>query len=139
MAGSKPAALPLGDTPTEAARARVSYSTPARRISSSDPALERQGRAHPPRVANAANMHEPVPVKRARRRLRKPLERLRHFRIARPHHRLAIVAAARFEKAAYCDEGGISCQFRGLEYLGGADGDARTNNEIPARRQRNGC
>src|SRR5579871_2250585 len=46
-----------------------------------------------------------------------PLERLAHRPHPGPHHGLAVVAPARVKKGAYCDEGRISCQFRGLEYL----------------------
>src|ERR1700728_3584923 len=60
-----------------------------------------------------------------------PLQRFRHFGIARPHHRLAVVAAAGLKKGAYCDEGGITCQFRALEHLPGTDRDTRVDDHVP--------
>ncbi len=69
----------------------------------------------------AANTHEPVPVSRARRELREPVERFRHCGKAPPHDRLAVVATTRQQEIANCDCRGIPCQFRGFEDLGGAD------------------
>src|SRR5580704_3227921 len=64
-----------------------------------------------------------------------PLERIGYLRRARPHDAFAVVAAPRLKKGAYCDEGGISCQFRALEDLPGADADAGIDDDIPGSGQ----
>ena len=141
MAGSKPAALPLGDTPAPVRpranrRARIlqppqlpppkletlvqrrACSGRARRNSSSDPAPA-------PRVAppagrtRARGEHAGAGPGQLRGRLagRATPAASATSGDLRPHHRLAVVPAARLKKGAYCDEGGISCQFRALEYL----------------------
>jgi len=45
---------------------------------------------------------------------------------------LAIVSTARLKKGAYCDDGGISCQFRALEYVLSSHMGPRMNDHIPA-------
>ena len=45
----------------------------------------------------------------------KPIKGFSDLRIAAAHARLAVVAPARGEKAAYCRDGGITCQFSGLK------------------------
>src|SRR5476651_2186582 len=134
MAGSKPAALPLGDTPAKPLMHGGAIQPPR---NESRPAIRHASRNIPSvRLARERGKDARSGSREARpRRLREPLKRLANLRIARAHHRLAIVVAARFQKAAYCDELGISCQFRGLEYLGRSDRDARTDDDIPPRWQ----
>src|SRR6185437_6232485 len=64
-----------------------------------------------------------------------PIERRRHLGRSCTYHRLAVVASTRLKKGAYCDEGGIPCQFRALEYLTGADPDAGIDDDVPGLRQ----
>src|SRR6202140_2195051 len=64
-----------------------------------------------------------------------PRERLGHLRAARAYYRFKDVDGAAFGKGAYCDDGRISCQFRGLEDLSGAHADPGMNHQKPARRQ----
>jgi hypothetical protein len=72
-----------------------------------------------------------------------PIERLGDHRIACPDYWLAYVAGTgghcrhplEGRKAAYCDNGRISCQFRRLEDLCRAHGDLRVHHQIPACRQ----
>src|SRR5262249_52971892 len=66
-----------------------------------------------------------------------PIDRRRHLGQTRAHYRLAIVVPARLKKGAYCDEGGISCQFRALEHLSGADTHTRIDDDVPGFRERN--
>src|SRR5580658_4464995 len=150
MAGSKPAALPLGDTPASASPALVAgahltaagASPPARKLRVHGRAVEPARHVAPPAIGNLRR--EALGFDRARalgeyararqpggRPPRQPLQRLRHFGIARPHHRLAVVAAAGLKKGAYCDEGGITCQFRALEHLPGTDRDTRVDDHVP--------
>ena len=125
MAGSKPAALPLGDTPANLPPHRpYSISMQRRAIHSAgheaapcDPARAPRCRSASAALANAANTHDPRPRQPRRREAPQPLQRRADLRVARAHHRLEVVPATPFEKAAYCDEGRISCQFRGLEYF----------------------
>src|SRR6202521_2305832 len=142
MAGSKPAALPLGDTPASVRPRGKLAGAHLTAASSLPPVLEAfvHGRgvqapshkAHPaignPRrqalgVAGAPACAEdarPGARQARRRKSRQPLERFRHLRCARAHDGLAVVAPTGLKKGAYCDEGRISCQFRALEYLPGA-------------------
>src|ERR1700691_1192234 len=104
-------------------------------------------------------MQEPGPVSRARasesrkkagadhseprrRGFLEPAQRVRHLRVKRAHHWLAIVpaagTAARPKKGAYCDDGGISCQFSVLEHVLGGHGDPRMDHHVPAPRKLNG-
>jgi hypothetical protein len=46
---------------------------------------------------------------------RKPRERRGHLRPACAYYRFKHVDGAAFRNGAYCDDGRISCQFRGLE------------------------
>jgi hypothetical protein len=46
---------------------------------------------------------------------RQPRQRLGHLRPACAYYRFKDVDGAAFRKGAYCDDGRISCQFRGLE------------------------
>src|ERR1700722_2009461 len=64
-----------------------------------------------------------------------PLEGLGHLRVARAYYRFERVNGAAFGKGAYCEDDRISCQFRGLEGLGGAHTATGMNHEKPARRQ----
>ena len=68
------------------------------------------------------------PGESRRREFLEPAQCVRHLRVKRTHHWLAIVPAAgkatRPEKGAYCDDGGISCQFRALEHVLRRHGDA---------------
>src|SRR5580765_3934951 len=69
---------------------------------------------------------------------REPVQGVGDFRGLRPHHRLAVVPASRLKKGAYCDEGGISCQFRALEYPRRAHRDPRVHDDVPGLGQRDG-
>src|SRR5580700_6822533 len=159
MAGSKPAALPLGDTPApqsranRGARARIlsAASTPSPRLE-----LPLQGRgvktprheARPPignlrrEALGLRGRGERAEHARSRaahvRRSRpgEPIERLRDLGRARTHDWLAVVTPARLKKGAYCDERGISCQFRALEDLPGTDTDVWPDDHVPALGQR---
>src|ERR1700733_10583929 len=114
MAGSKPAALPLGDTPTKSLVHGRSIQ-PSR--DKSRPALRHTHR-HLPGSRLACKCCEDARARTGemrRCRLRKPFKRCANFRVTRTNHALAIVVTARLEKAAYCDKRGITCQFRGLE------------------------
>src|ERR1700676_3366625 len=64
-----------------------------------------------------------------------PRQRLGHLRAARAYYRFKDVDGAAFRKGAYCDDGRISCQFRGLEDLCGIYADSGVNHQKPARRQ----
>src|SRR4029077_1620885 len=68
---------------------------------------------------------------------REPIDRRRHLGRACPDYRLAVVAPTRLKKGAYCDEGGISCQFRALEDLPGTDTDPGIDDHVPGLRQAN--
>src|SRR5215831_7082632 len=64
-----------------------------------------------------------------------PVERFRYLGRAGAHHRFAVVTPTRLKKGAYCDERGISCQFRALEHFTGADPDPGINDDVPRHRQ----
>src|ERR1700722_162426 len=64
-----------------------------------------------------------------------PPQRLRHLRPACAYYWFKDVDGVALRKGAYCDDGRISCQFRGLEQLRGTHADARVNHQKPARRQ----
>src|ERR1700722_8843128 len=134
MAGSKPAALPLGDTPAKSLMHGGSIQPPC---DESRPAIRhaRHNVLGGGGACESCKDARPRPRQIRGSRLREPIKRRANFRVARAHHRLAIVVATRFEKAAYCDERGISCQFRGLEYLACADGLPRAYDRIPSLRQ----
>ena len=138
MAGSKPAALPLGDTPLRTRQrpcrrigpARAGCSRPAAsgrgrgpRNPSSAPAAPRAPPARHPRRRIAANTQLPVPVSRAGRDPPEPVERLGAPAGAR--RRTTGSQSLRppaCQETANCDGGGIPCQFRGLKHLRRADG-----------------
>ena len=93
------------------------HSTPAPRNSSSNPA---RAPRRPPRVAALSKLRRCTtrsPSDRAGADCEPANPAPQQLPGSARAHRLAVVAAARFEKAAYCDERRISCQFRGLEYL----------------------
>src|SRR5580698_7304787 len=139
MAGSKPAALPLGDTPA-VNRSAVQSSVP--QTSAMQPQHRMQRRAiqsarnktvpaiwHPRRNAlgllraleggedtRAGTRHARHDRRAVQVELRtQPAKRLGHLGAARAYYRFEHVDGAAFGKGAYCDDGGISCQFRGLE------------------------
>src|SRR5579862_5392581 len=85
------------------------------------------------RGAGKRRVHARAGARQARRsEAAEPVERLAHLRAERAHDTLAVVPAARLKKVAYCDEGGISCQFRALEHRCGAHRDPRVNHQVPA-------
>ena len=154
MAGSKPAALPLGDTPASvrtrgkargrasysrisraarppAARAAATYSGRAPRSSSSGPGRGPPCARHRSPLAHAANTQDPVPVSRA------GANRPSQSSASATAGNLARTTGSQSlrppdsKKARIVMQGGISCQFRALEDLPGArrrprDGSSRT-------------
>src|SRR5580704_3048191 len=161
MAGSKPAALPLGDTPAPAPPRRKAGAGAHLTAASGAPPVwqlfvRRRGvqapcdEAHPPiwdlrretfGLCGAAEHRENAGAGAGHAggcKTRQPVERIGHRRRACPHHRLAVVAAARVKKAAYCDEGRISCQFSALENFAGADTDPWIDDQVPALGQLHG-
>src|SRR6516164_9150149 len=128
MAGSKPAALPLGDTPATLTRAETSAGAHLTAASGPPPAqpellVHRRSVKSPRDEAHPAVGHarrEAFGVRRARARrehagagagkpraalAREPVEGRGHLGGAGPHHRLAVVPPTRLKKGAYCDEG----------------------------------
>src|SRR5690606_7998380 len=107
MAGSKPAALPLGYTPIQpfvhgrCIQPPRHEARPAIRHASGD-ALGVCGRV------KACEDTGTRPRELCARILPEPVERRCHFGETRPHRALAVVPAAGLKKGAYCDEGGIS-------------------------------
>ena len=85
----------------------------------------------------ALRAHRAAPRTR-RRRFRSALPRqiheanqaLQRSRIAAAHGGRAVVAATRREKGAYCRDGGITCQFRGLKDLRRAHCSLRFDHQI---------
>src|SRR6185437_13911688 len=167
MAGSKPAALPLGDTPTYAsaphrvprAQHRVT-ARPGPGAPGCAPQPNLQPLVHRRHIEPSGNIALPtigdarrntLGIDRARARRknagtrsgeprggipRQPVERIGHLTVARTYHWLAIVppapdGPARLKKGAYCDDGGISCQFRGLEHVTGGDSNPRVHHHEP--------
>src|SRR5277367_4403161 len=134
MAGSKPAALPLGDTPTWK---HQSTNSPTR----SSPQSIKQGRVvqstrHKCRERRRHLAHNftaaifsltgqkntgPSASQARSAKERQPIERIPDLRVTAPHHTQAIVSSAGLEETANSDGRGISCQFRILEHCGGAD------------------
>src|SRR6185369_8758689 len=65
----------------------------------------------------------------------KPIKDFSDLRIAAAHARRAVVPPAGGEKAAYCRDGGITCQFRGLKDLRRAHGSLRFDDQIVLLRE----
>src|SRR5215831_7170494 len=127
MAGSKPAALPLGDTPASARQCGKVAGAHLTAASGKAPApqllMQRRGIQAPhhealPAIGNPCR--EPLSLGRGpeggedagsrarevrRRRAPEPLQGFGHLRHAGSHHRLAVVPPTRLKKVAYCDEG----------------------------------
>src|SRR3974377_1413348 len=96
---------------------------PAIRHSSRD-ALGLLGRLEDGEHAAAGAAHARLRRTPERARLtREPVERLAARRVAPAHDRLTHVTDPLRRKVAYCDDGRIACQFRGLEDLCGAHRD----------------
>jgi len=109
-------------------------STPRRRNRSTSPEPTARFAARPVRRSKLAKIQAPVPVRRALRARHavrvayQPIERGRHLRYRHaPPVRSRCGSVQRC--GAHCDEARISCQFRGLEDLRGADRDARMNDQ----------
>ncbi len=92
-----------------------------------------------------ANMQAPVPLMRAATALpcasicaRSQSSACATSGSARAYYRLEHIDGAAFGKGAYCDDGRISCQFRGLEHLSGIHADSGVNHQKPASRQLHG-
>ena len=145
MAGSKPAALPLGDTPTwnQQPRTRAADSQPVANLSS-------KGESFSPRAKKAFRRRRQLAqnfaavihrldgqkntgpsTRQARGTIpRQPIERTRHLRISAPNHAQAVVPSTGRQEAVNCDGRRIPCQFRILKYLRRADTDIRLQNQI---------
>src|SRR5580704_170645 len=148
MTGSKPVALPLGDTPTVASsiqpKSCVHWRAIQRSRHEAAPAVWNTCR-DPLRIhlafktgedARTGSRHASRNLRVVRINLRpQPLERLCHFRMSCRRDRLKCVGGAALRKGAYCDDGGISCQFSGLEHLGRTHRDLGVNHQKEAIRQ----
>src|ERR1039458_2575743 len=130
MAGSKPAALPLGDTPAVIHPAAQSAShsqhcmqrrviqsarhkaAPSIRNAGGD-TLRILGTLEAGKDARAGPGHARGDDRATRIDLSaQPAQRLGDLWAARAYYRFEDVDGTAFGKGAYCDEGGISCQFR---------------------------
>src|SRR5678816_1368823 len=132
MAGSKPAALPLGDAP-------LSIGDPGQQRRAIQPAhhvsapTRWQARPDSPRSVLVGQGHEHTGAGSGQSCLTKFLKPIKGFsdlRIAAAHARRAVVTSAARQEAAYCRDGGITCQFRGLKDLRRAHRGLRFDDQI---------
>src|ERR1700730_1832994 len=154
MAGSKPAALPLGDTPTRKSTVsdsrRPRFVGPPRRSRSSSRCPFEQGRVvqstdqksirrrrqlthYLAAVVHRFDTDENTRTGARQPRMpieRQPIERERYLRVSAPHHIEAIVPTTGRQETVNCDGPGISCQFRILEYLRRTDEYIRLQNQV---------
>jgi len=89
-------------------------------------------------LSQAANTHEPVPVSLAGAKRPSQSSASPTSGQSRRTTGSQSLRPPRLKKGAYCDEGGISCQFRVLEHLMSAHGAARVNDQIPPLGQLDG-
>src|SRR5688572_17442213 len=143
MTGSKPVALPLGDTPlsnlpasTGSLRRQAFLQGRSAEPTGHETAPFRrqvfEGRLRGPAIAEC---REYAAASARHSRLAPPCEpgqRPAHFGTALGHHRLAIVSSTCLQEAANCRLGGFPCQFRSLKHLCRRYADPRKHDgEVP--------
>ncbi len=143
MTGSKPVALPLGDTPVSNPPAiagqplRRQAFLQGRTVEAHGPRNRASLAAGPTSAAfgriaiGECREHATAGAGQARLASRgSQASALAHLGTAPGHDRFAIVASTCLQEAANCRLGGFPCQFRSLKHVGRADPDPRKDDGV---------